>query len=309
MATPDLVDSAAQAAASAERPGMLRQLAGNPSVVFGTVVLLFMVALGILAPTLGTIDPASIDPVWRNKLPGTERTLTLPSGEDVAFVHRMGTDSLGRDLYSRVIYGARISLIVGVVVAAISIAVGLVIGLMSGYLRWLDGIVMRVMDGLMSIPGILLAIGLVSLWGAGLATVIIAITVPEIPRVVRLVRSIVLSIREEPYVEAAISVGTPLVPILYRHVLPNTIAPLLVQGTYVCASAILLEALLSFLGIGIPPETPTWGNIMAEGRVLFQVFPHNILFPGVFLALTILAVNLLGDGLRDTLDPRMAKRF
>jgi len=126
---------------------------------------------------------------------------------------------------------------------------------------------------------------------------------------VRLVRSIVLSIREEPYVEAAISVGTRLVPILYRHVLPNTLAPLLVQGTYVCASAILLEALLSFLGIGIPPETPTWGNIMAEGRVLFQVFPHNILFPGVFLALTILAVNLLGDGLRDTLDPRMAKRF
>ncbi|MEQ8815170.1 ABC transporter permease [Thalassobaculum sp.] len=309
MATPDLVDSAAQAAAAAERPGMVRQLAGNPSVVFGTVVLLFMVVLGLLAPTLGTIDPASIDPVWRNKLPGTERTLTLPSGQDVAFVHRMGTDSLGRDLYSRVIYGARISLIVGIVVAAISIAVGLVIGLLSGYVRWLDGIVMRVMDGLMSIPGILLAIGLVSLWGAGLATVIIAITVPEIPRVVRLVRSIVLSIREEPYVEAAISVGTPLVPILYRHVLPNTIAPLLVQGTYVCASAILLEALLSFLGIVIPPETPTWGNIMAEGRVLFQVFPHNILFPGVFLALTILAVNLLGDGLRDTLDPRMAKRF
>ncbi|MEQ9334254.1 ABC transporter permease [Thalassobaculum sp.] len=309
MATPDLVDSAAQAAAAAERPGMVRQLAGNPSVVFGTVVLLFMVVLGLLAPTLGTIDPASIDPVWRNKLPGTERTLTLPSGQDVAFVHRMGTDSLGRDLYSRVIYGARISLIVGIVVAAISIAVGLVIGLLSGYVRWLDGIVMRVMDGLMSIPGILLAIGLVSLWGAGLATVIIAITVPEIPRVVRLVRSIVLSIREEPYVEAAISVGTPLVPILYRHVLPNTIAPLLVQGTYVCASAILLEALLSFLGIGIPPETPTWGNIMAEGRVLFQVFPHNILFPGMFLALTILAVNLLGDGLRDTLDPRMAKRF
>ena len=191
----------------------------------------------------------------------------------------------------------------------ISIAVGLVVGLFSGYVRWLDGIVMLVMDGLMAIPVILLAIGLVSLWVAGLTTVIIAITVPEIPRVVRLVRSIVLSIREEPYVEAAISVGTRLVPILYRHVLPNTLAPLLVQGTYVCASAILLEALLSFLGIGIPPETPTWGNIMAEGRVLFQVFPHNILFPGVFLALTILAVNLLGDGLRDTLDPRMAKRF
>jgi len=309
MAVPDLVDSAAQAVAGAERPSLLRQLGSNPSVVFGTVVLLAMVLMGVLAPYLGTIDPASIDPVWRNKVPGTERTLTLPSGDEVAFEYRMGTDSLGRDLYSRVLYGARVSLIVGIVVALISIAVGLVIGLFAGYIRWLDSIVMRVMDGLMAIPGILLAIGLVSLWGAGLTTVIIAITVPEIPRVVRLVRAIVLSIREEPYVEAAISVGTPLVPILYRHILPNTLAPLLVQGTYVCASAILLEALLSFLGIGIPPETPTWGNIMAEGRVLFQVFPHNILFAGIFLAVTILAVNLLGDGLRDTLDPRMAKRF
>src|SRR3546814_908694 len=309
MAVPDLVDSAAQSAAAARRPSMLRQMAGHPSVVFGTVVLVIMLLLALLAPQLGTVDPAAIDPVWRNKRPGTERTLTLPSGDQVAFVHRMGTASLGRDLYSRAVYGARISPPVGLTVAAFSVSVGLVIGLLSGYVRWLDGIVMRVMDGLMAIPGILLAIGLVALWGAGLTTVIIAITVPEIPRVVRLVRSIVLSIREEPYVEAAIAVGTPLVPILYRHVLPNTLAPLLVQGTYVCASAILVEALLSFLGIGIPPETPTWGNIMAEGRVLFQVFPHNILFPGIFLALTILAVNVLGDGLRDTLDPRMAKRF
>jgi peptide/nickel transport system permease protein len=309
MSAPDLVDSAAQAAAASGRPSMLRQLSRNPGVVFGVVVLSVMVVLGLLAPYLGTIDPSNINPAWRNKLPGSERMITLPDGGTVAFVHRMGTDSLGRDLYSRVVYGARVSLIVGLAVGAISVAIGLVIGLFSGYIRWLDGIVMRVMDGLMAIPNILLAIGLVSLWGAGVVTVIIAIAVPEIPRVVRLVRSIVLSIREEPYVEAAISVGTPLVPILYRHVLPNTVAPLLVQGTYVCASAILVEAILSFLGVGIPPETPTWGNIMAEGRVLFQVFPHNILFPGVFLAFTILAVNVLGDGLRDTLDPRMAKRF
>jgi peptide/nickel transport system permease protein len=168
---------------------------------------------------------------------------------------------------------------------------------------------MRVMDGLMAIPAILLAIGLVSLWGGGVLTVIIAIGIPEIPRVVRLVRAIVLSIREEPYVEAAISVGTRLPLILIRHVLPNTMAPLIVQGTYVCASAFLVEAILSFLGAGIPPEIPTWGNIMAEGRVLFQVYPHNIFFPGLFLALTVLAVNMLGDGLRDTLDPRMVKRF
>jgi peptide/nickel transport system permease protein len=172
---------------------------------------------------------------------------------------------------------------------------------------------MRLMDGLMAIPGILLAIGLVAAWRSGLwggitLAVILAIVVPEIPRVVRLVRSVVLTIREEPYVEAAIAVGTPTPLILIRHVLPNTIAPLIVQGTYICASAMLVEALLSFLGIGIPPQTPSWGNIMAEGRTLFRVAPHNILFPGIFLAVTVLAVNVLGDGLRDTLDPRLSKR-
>jgi peptide/nickel transport system permease protein len=168
---------------------------------------------------------------------------------------------------------------------------------------------MRMMDGLMAIPGILLALTLVALWGAGLSTVILAIAVPEIPRVVRLVRSVVLSVREEPYVEAAVALGTPTPLILWRHVLPNTTAPLIVQGTYVAASAILVEAILSFLGVGIPTEVPTWGNIMAEGRMLFRVFPHTIMFPGLFLALTVLAVNILGDGLRDTLDPRLARRL
>jgi peptide/nickel transport system permease protein len=220
----------------------------------------------------------------------------------------MGTDTLGRDTYSRVIYGTQVSLLVAIVVAMLSIAIGLIIGMTSGYIRWLDGIIMRVMDGLMAIPGILLAIALVSLSSAGLDTVILAITIPEIPRVVRLVRSIVLSIREEPYVEAAISVGTRLPLILIRHVLPNTVAPLIVMGTYISASAILIEAILSFLGVGIPPETPTWGNIMAEGRVLFRIYPHGILFPGIFLAITVLAVNMLGDGLRDTLAPRIEKR-
>jgi peptide/nickel transport system permease protein len=189
------------------------------------------------------------------------------------------------------------------------VALGLGIGVAAGYLRWLDGVVMRVMDGLMSIPAILLAIGLVSISRAGLRAVILAIVIPEVPRVARLVRSVVLSIREEPYVEAAVALGgrTPL--LLARHVLPNTVAPLMVQGTFVSASAILVEAILSFLGVGIPPETPTWGNIMAEGRALFRVFPHNILFPGVFLAVTVLAVNLLGDGLRDLLDPRIRRQI
>jgi peptide/nickel transport system permease protein len=200
-------------------------------------------------------------------------------------------------------------LLVGLAVAFFSTLVGLAIGLVTGYIRWIDAIVMRIMDGLMSIPAILLAIGLVSLSRAGLRTVIIAIVIPEIPRVVRLVRAVVLTIREEPYVEAAVALGVRTPALLARHVLPNTLAPLIVQATFVCASAILVEAILSFLGVGIPPETPTWGNIMAEGRALFRVFPHNILFPGVFLALTVLAVNILGDGLRDSLDPRLRSRL
>jgi peptide/nickel transport system permease protein len=303
-----LVDQAA-AAAAAERPNVARQLIRHPGVLFGVVVLLAMTLIALLSPALGTLDPAAIDPAHRNLRPGSIAPLDRAGGEEVLWAHWMGTDSLGRDVYSRVIYGARVSLIIGISVAVLSIAAGLAIGLVSGYIRWLDAIVMRVMDGLMAIPAILLAIGLVSLWGGGLSTVMIAIAIPEIPRVVRLVRSIVLSVREEPYVEAAVSVGTPVPLLLIRHVLPNTIPPLIVQGTYVCASAILVEAILSFLGAGIPPEIPTWGNIMAEGRVLFQVFPHNILFPGIFLALTVLAVNVLGDGLRDTLDPRLAQRI
>ena len=303
------VDSAASAAAASRPRTIWQLLLHNPSVCFGGAVLAVMFLTALLAPFLGTIDPSNIDPIYRNKVPGTERMLRLEDGSEVPITHWMGTDMLGRDVYSRVLYGSQISLVVGLVVAILSIAVGLAIGLVSGYIRWLDGIVMRVMDGLMAIPGILLAIALMSLFNAGIGTVIFAIFIPEIPRVVRLVRAIVLSIREEPYVEAAISVGTSVPLILIRHVLPNTIAPLIVQGTYICASAILVEAILSFLGVGIPPETPTWGNIMAEGRILFQIFPHNLLYPGIFLALTILAVNVLGDGLRDTLDPRMAKRL
>jgi peptide/nickel transport system permease protein len=308
-ASENLVDAAASADAASRDRSIWRQLLRNPSVIIGGSMLGVMVLIAILAPLLGTQDPAAIDPAWRNKVPGTEQVRTLVDGTEQTWVYRMGTDTLGRDTYSRVLYGAQVSLAVGLTVAVLSVGFGLLIGLVSGYIRWLDAVIMRVMDGLMAIPGILLAIALVSLFNAGLDTVILAITIPEIPRVVRLVRSIVLSIREEPYVEAAISVGTPLPLILTRHVLPNTIAPLIVQGTFTCASAILVEAILSFLGVGIPPEIPTWGNIMAEGRVLFRIFPHNILFPGIFLAITVLAVNMLGDGLRDTLDPRMRKRL
>ena len=275
----------------------------------GGTILDVILLIGLTAPFLGTRDPSQIDPISRNKRPGAVRVLTGADGRPVSTTYWMGTDSLGRDIYSRVLYGARVSLLVGVSVALISVAVGLVIGLLAGYLRWLDGFVMRIMDGLMAMPAILLAIALVSLSTAGLRAVIVAIVIPEVPRVVRLVRSVVLSIREEPYVEAAIALGARTVPLIVRHVLPNALAPLIVQATYVCASAIVIEAILSFLGVGIPPETPTWGNIMAEGRALFRVFPHNILFPGIFLAATVLAVNIMGDGLRDSLDPRLRKRL
>jgi peptide/nickel transport system permease protein len=298
------------AAVPAPRPtNLFAGLARDWAVLLGATVILVMVVLGVGAPFLGTVDPSEINPTFRNRVPGTEQTIRRADGSTATYRHWMGTDSLGRDVYSRVLYGARISLVVGTAAAAISIAIGLVIGLVAGYVRWLDGIVMRFMDGLMAIPAILLALGVVSLFRAGIIAVIIAIVVPEIPRVVRLVRSIVLSVREEPYVEAAIMTGTPTPLLLVRHVLPNTVAPMIVHGTFVCASAILLEAILSFLGVGIPPDTPTWGNIMAEGRGLFRVYPHNIFFPGLCLALTVLAVNMLGDGLRDRLDPKLAKRM
>jgi peptide/nickel transport system permease protein len=281
----------------------------NRSVLAGAVILAVIFVIGLSAPFLGTRDPSEIDPISRNKRPGAVRILTGADGRQHSTTYWMGTDSLGRDVYSRVLYGARVSMLVGISVALISIAAGLVIGLLAGYIRWLDGFVMRIMDGLMAVPAILLAIALVSLSAAGLRAVILAIVIPEVPRVVRLVRSVVLSIREEPYVEAAIALGARTVPLIVRHVLPNTLAPLIVQATYVCASAIVIEAILSFLGVGIPPQTPTWGNIMAEGRSLFRVFPHNILFPGIFLAATVLAVNIMGDGLRDSLDPRLRNRL
>ena len=266
-----------------------------PLMFIGGGLLLIMVFLAVFAPLLFTSDPIQMNPVERLKTP--------------SLTHWFGTDMFGRDIYSRTVYGSRISLVVGLVAAVLSVILGLFIGLVAGYIRFLDAILMRIMDGLMAIPGILLAIALVSLSGASLITVTIAITIPEIPRVVRLIRSIVLSVREEPYVEAAIAAGTRLPLILSRHVLPNTIPPLIVQATYVCASAMLTEAILSFLGAGTPPEVPSWGNIMAEGRLYFQIAPWIIFFPGITLAVTVLAVNVLGDGLRDTLDPRIAKQM
>jgi len=308
-ARPLVPDAIEAPAVVTKKPGLVRRLLRNWSVLIGGAMVLAIALIGVSAPLLTSADPSAINPSNRNKLPGYETTERNDEGQKITRTAHMGTDSLGRDVYARVVYGARVSLLIGLSAAVVSVAAGLLIGLVSGYFRWLDAVVMRIMDGLMAIPAILLAIALVSLSGASLLTVIVAIAIPEIPRVVRLVRAIVLSIREEPYVEAAISVGTPTPKVLWRHVLPNTIAPLIVQATFIAGSAILAEAILSFLGVGLPPEIPTWGNIMAEGRTSFQVVPHNIYYPAIFLTLTVLAINMLGDGLRDTLDPRMSKRI
>jgi peptide/nickel transport system permease protein len=286
----------------------MQRLRRNWSVRIGGVVLLALVFIALAAPLLGTVDPTLFDAGSRDLTPGQSGEITTLDGDSIKHTFIMGSDSFGRDIYSRVLYGTRVSLMVGAFSAVVALVFGILLGLLSGYLRWLDGPLMRVMDGVMAIPAILIAIALVAMWRASLLSVIIAIAIPEIPRVTRLVRSLVLTIREEPYVEAAISLGTPAWKIMLFHILPNTVAPLLVQGTYICAAGILVEAILSFLGVGLPPDIPTWGNIMAEGRVQFVTFPHNVLFPGIFLALTVLAVNILGDGLRDTLDPKMTRR-
>jgi peptide/nickel transport system permease protein len=280
----------------------------NWSVRIGGSALIVLLLVALAAPWLGTVDPSLFDAGSRDLLPGKSGEISTLEGERLKHTFLMGSDSLGRDIYSRVLYGTRVSLLVGLLCALAALSVGIVCGLLSGYLRWLDGILMRFMDGIMAIPAILVAISLVAIWRGSLTTVVIAIAIPEIPRVTRLVRSLVLSIREEPYVEAAISLGTPTWKILLGHILPNCVAPLIVQGTYICAFSILVEAILSFLGVGLPPEIPTWGSVMAEGRAQFNNYPHNIFFPGVFLAATVLAVNVLGDGLRDTLDPKMAKK-
>ena len=267
----------------------------HPTIVIGGVLVAIMVFIAVFAPFLGTVDPTALAPARRTREPSAQ--------------YWFGTDMLGRDVYSRVIYGARVSLIVGVAVAFFSSVIGLAIGLISGFVRWADSVIMRVMDGLMSIPGILLAIALMALTRGSVGNVILAITVVEVPRVSRLVRGVVLSLREQPYVEAAVAAGTRTPKIIWKHILPNTLAPMTVQATFICAAAMLAESILSFIGAGTPPIIPSWGNIMAEGRALWQVKPYIVFFPAIFLSITVLAVNLLGDGLRDALDPRMAKRL
>ncbi|WP_286890477.1 MULTISPECIES: ABC transporter permease [Achromobacter] len=284
---------AAPAVRKPPRSALVRTLSTWP-VMAALVMLAVIVLAAVSANLLGLADPMAINPMQRLKGFSAE--------------HWFGTDAYGRDVLSRVIHGARISLMIGAGTAFAALIPGLVLGVIAGYFRAADMVIMRVMDGIMSVPSILLAIALVAVTGASLLTVLIAIAVPEFPRVVRLVRGLILSLRDEPYVEAAISLGTPTRVLMMRHLVPNTVAPLIVQGTFVFASAMLSEAVMSFLGVGMPPEFPSWGNVIAEGRMYFQVRPELILLPGLFLALTVLSVNMLGDAMRDALDPKMARR-
>ena len=290
--TPAELESEDEGSASLDPIGFVRR---HPTVVLGSTLLLAIVLLAVFAPLIAPGDPEALSPIRRLR----------PPSADAWF----GTDMYGRDVFTRTVHGSRISLIVGSLVAFISVGFGLVIGLITGYVRAVDGVVMRIMDGLMAIPDILLAIALMALFRASVSNVVIAVTVPQVPRVVRLVRAVVLTIRERPYIEAAQSIGTRFRHILMKHLLPNTIAPLIVQATYTGAAAVLTEAGLSFLGAGTPPNIPSWGNMMAEGRTYFQIAVWIVLFPGLFLAITVLAVNLLGDGLRDALDPRLRRRL
>jgi peptide/nickel transport system permease protein len=280
---------------AARRGAVGRFVRRHPTVAAGGLLLVLMACVAVLAPLLHTVDPVEMAPAQRLRPPGS--------------THWFGTDMYGRDSYSRVIYGSRISLVVGLIVATLTSAIGLGLGVFAGFVRRLDGIVMRVMDGIMALPDLLLAITFVALTGASVRNVVIALVIPQTPRVVRLVRSVVLSLREQPFVEASVALGAGVGRTALRHVLPNTLAPLIVQGTYVCASAVLIEAALSFLGAGTLPEIPSWGNIMAEARTHVRVAFWLLPFPGLFLASTVLSINLLGDGLRDLLDPRLARRM
>lgn len=271
------------------------QVRRHPTIAIGGATLALVALAGMAAPLLTPHDPLAINPL----------DSLAPASAD----HPLGTDQLGRDMLARLLYGTRVSLIVGALVALLATVIGLTLGLVAGFLRVFDAVLMRVMDGLMAIPAVLLAIAFVAAIKASVTTVVLALAIVEIPRVVRLVRGVVLALRELPFVEGAVIAGSTLPGILWRHILPNTLAPLTVQATYIAASAIIIEAALSFLGAGTPPEVPSWGNMMAAGRAFFLLAPELILIPGVALTITVLAVNMLGDGLRDTLDPRLRKRL
>jgi len=282
--------------AAIREPGaarLLRYARRNPATTICCLILLALLLIAVFAPLIAG-DPIKIDPA---------RRLTPPDAEAI-----WGRDHLGRDVFARAIYGTRISMLVGFSVAFLTTVLGVTIGIYAGLSRIGSLVVMRLTDAMMAIPAILLAIAFASILNAGLVTVIIAITIPEVPRMVRLVRSVVLGVRNQPHVTAAISIGTSGLPLVWRHILPNTMGPVLVQATYACASAIIASAVLSFLGVGISPEVPSWGGMMADARSVFRLHPMLMLYPGVLLSLLVLSVNILGDRLSDALDPRKSRR-
>jgi peptide/nickel transport system permease protein len=277
----------------AERPrafGTLRALTRRKIVLIGLILIALTAAVGVLAPLIAA-SPTRMDVSARLQAPGS--------------AHWFGTDDLGRDVFARVVYGARLSLMVGIAVVALALLVGLAAGLTAGYFRRLDNVIMRVMDGLMAFPAIILAIALMASLGPSVTNVVVAIGIVYMPRVARVVRGSVLVVRETAYVEAARALGLVDAGIILRHVLPNCLSPVIVQGSFVFAAAVLTEAALSFLGVGVPPYVPSWGNILSEGRLYLQQAPWLVLYPGAAIMITILGLNLLGDGLRDLLDPKI----
>lgn len=287
--------AAPAALAFRRRRRSFRFLSRHLTIVIGATLMTTLILLSICAPLITPYDPVALDLTHRLRMPSAE--------------HWFGTDNYGRDIFARTLYGGRISLLVGISAAVLSALVGSTIGLLAGMFRWADAPLMRLMDGLMAIPAILLAVGMMILVRPGIMIVIIAITIPEVPRVARLVRSVVMVIREQVYVQAAVAIGTRLPRLLVRHILPNALTPIIVQATYVCASAVLVEAYLGFLGVGIPPEIPSWGNIISDGRTYIQLAIWIVLFPGAFLGTMVMGINMLGDGVRDMLDPRLARRL
>jgi peptide/nickel transport system permease protein len=282
--------------ADAPRPARpWRFLSRHLTVIIGASLLAVLLLLSICAPLITPYNPLALDVLHRLRPPSAD--------------HWFGTDNYGRDVLSRTLYGGRISLLVGFSATLLSGLIGTAIGTAAGMFRWADAVLMRVMDGLMAIPSILLAVAMMTLVHPGVLIVVVAITIPEVPRIARLVRSVTLVIREQAYVEAARAVGTRLPALLLRHILPNALTPIIVQATYVCASAVLIEAYLGFLGVGVPPEIPSWGNIISDGRTYIQLAIWIVLFPGAFLGMMVMAINMLGDGIRDSLDPRLARRL
>ena len=278
---------------SGDAPGWwwLRQLRRRRVALLGMVLVALNVLVAVLAPAIGRWEPQRLD---------VQARLAPPTA-----THWMGTDDVGRDVWSRVVHGTRLSMLVGGAVVALSFVGGIVFGLLGGYYRPLDNVLMRIMDGFMAFPGIILAIAMMASLGPSVVNVIVALGVVYVPRVARIVRGSVLVIRETPYVEAALALGAPDLTVLWRHVLPNCLSPVIVQGTFIFAAAVLGEAALSFLGVGVPPQIPSWGNVLAEGRLYLQQAPWLTLFPGGAIMGCILGLNLFGDGLRDLLDPKM----